>query len=162
MRRANILWSQKSQVGQDASARLIHDDESVEGVYEQYLWKKWKYSKDTVSWRKQINKIWTKQVLWKLTSTRASKLRLSKLWGAFKSSFELWDLWLDLIWAMRPLTWIFVEFCHTLPGLRNLSRMLWGRGSFLILLELPNPGDCAVAIIDDNSDIYVCTCVNVP
>ena len=36
--------------------------------------------------------------------------------------------------------------------------MLWGRGSFLILLELPNPGDCAVAIIDDNSDIYVCKC----
>ena len=51
-----------------------------------------------------------------------------------------------------------MEFCHTLPGLRNSSRMLWGRGSFLILLELPNPGDCAVAIIDDNSDIYVCTC----
>ena len=35
--------------------------------------------------------------------------------------------------------------------------MLWGRGSFLILLELPNPGNCADAIIDDNSDIYVYT-----
>ena len=56
----NMLWSQQSQVGQDASARLIHDDESVEGVYKQYLWKKWQYSKDTVSWIKQIIKIWTK------------------------------------------------------------------------------------------------------
>ena len=37
IRRANILLSQQSQVGQDASARLIHDDESVEGVYKQYL-----------------------------------------------------------------------------------------------------------------------------
>ena len=37
MRRANMLWSQQSQVGQDASARLIHDDESVEGVYKQYI-----------------------------------------------------------------------------------------------------------------------------
>ena len=99
-----MLWSQQSQVGQDASARLIHDDESVEGVYKQHLWKEWKYSKDTLLWRKQIIKIWTKQVLWKLTSTRASKSRPSKLWGAFKSSFELWDLWLDFIWTIRPLT----------------------------------------------------------
>ena len=130
MRRANMLWSQQSQVGQDASARLIHDDESVEGVHKQHLWKKLEYSKDTVSWRKELSRFEQNRFYGNsLPRGRPSRDRPScevlsnppLSCETFDLTwFELWDLWLESLWNFVTLCQV-CEIRHGCSGEEEAS-----------------------------------------